>query len=185
MTLRINVHLEWLVCFVFFWFAWNFGTLYHQKFSKSLFKLAQWIRGNWSNCTPSKCPGCFWLCVIQPLVMSQHSRTPLGHFQFLLDHRCQQSKCSHTAVTGQGWRQQGAAGSLQRAQEVKVGTSASSPWQEKSLRKMNTLMGKGVLFLSLLKTDINSYWKLNAKLNASWGTVVVFTGLLFTNCVWS
>lgn len=67
----------------------------------------------------------------------------------------------------------GAAGSLQSAREVKVGTSASSPWQEQSLRKMNTLMGEGALFLSLLKKDINSYWKLNAKLNASRATVVV------------
>lgn len=38
---------------------------------------------------------------------------------------------------------------------------------------MNTLMGKGTLFLPLLKKDINSYWELNAKLNASWATVVV------------
>lgn len=49
------------------------------------------------------------LWITQPLVTSQHRRIPLSHFQFLLDHRRQRSKCSHRAVSGQGCRQQRAA----------------------------------------------------------------------------
>lgn len=62
-------------CFIFFLFAWNVWTFYHQKLSKSLFKLAQWMRGNPSNCIPVGCPGCSCLCaIIQPLV-TRHSIT--------------------------------------------------------------------------------------------------------------
>ena len=54
-----------------------------------------------------------------------------------------------------------------------VGASASSPWQEESLRKVNTRVGEGALSLSLLKKDIIGYWKLNAKLKSPQATVVV------------
>lgn len=66
----------------------------------------------------------------------------------------------------------GAAPSLQSAREVKAGASAASPWQEEALRKRKTLLGKGVLLPAWLKKGVNSYWELNAQLNASRALVV-------------
>lgn len=90
-----------------------------------------------------------------------------------------QTPAKQAQSRGWGWaRLQPAAGCpfSPECREVPVGTSASSPWQEQSLRKMNTLMGKGALFPSLLKKRILIVTEIKCKAKG----FSSYCGLLFT-----